>query len=221
MNNPKIFGIPEHAIIGSDKIIFFVNDVSCLNDNFLFVVITYPESFAYMETEYDSTEFVYDNYLWYDNYKINYTCPEDFSKFLIQIMDINEKVVDEIIDTRFVFQFGDCCIKELNLSNGDILIQNFGDVYSTILFTKNKPKISLFSLNKDIYNGQQTDNKNCQFCKSSDCPDYKCLITCYYENFFSYENNDSCAAEFFFEKIQIISKQGYLIEKITDQMVFY
>lgn len=216
---PKIFGISENAIIGEKCIIFFVNNVKCLNEKCLFVVVLYDEPFEYLETEYDYTEFEYNNHPWYNDYKITYNCAKDLSKFLIQITNVNEKIIDEIIDTEFDFQFGDSSVNDLHLSNGDILVQNFGNFYSTILFTKNNPKFFLYSVNERIYNNEMSSNI-CNFCKNKECNNYLCFVENYYKHFFCEKKEQCISADNFYSKIQNMVKQEYLVELNTINKFF-
>jgi hypothetical protein len=65
----------------------------------------------------------------------------------------NDKIfrTDYFIDTdeNLDFQFGDSHTDKIKLSNGDIVFNNFGDVNSCLIFTRNSPKIEIYTENLD------------------------------------------------------------------------
>jgi hypothetical protein len=151
MNKPYMTGVSTIAMIGTNKIIFCVDQSATMAVNYDFVILTYtkPFTFAIDEKDFDTN---YSKELWYDNYYYTYKYSRKTNNMVIKIYEIKKNTTIKIIDIvdkkrSDDFQFGDSHTDKITLSNGDILFNNFGDVNSGLIFSRN---IIKFDVHKKI-----------------------------------------------------------------------
>lgn len=137
---PGIIAVCDNCIIGSDKLIF-CDHINEDESDIDFTVITYPEHITCIEENEEYKN--YDKVLWYDNYYFTYK--DNGNIIQIHKKKNNKYIIVENICCDSEYQFGDRIFKKNALDNGDIIFENYGDVKSTIIFTKNNPKIKGYS----------------------------------------------------------------------------
>ena len=180
---PNIIGVRDNYIIGSDKLIFCTHNNHTKN-NVNFIVITYPEHFNYVNEQIINEKLMnHDAVPWYDNYYFTYK-EKEYSNVVKIYEKINTKNVEvNSIDCNSEFQFGDRSTIKNTLDNGDIIFENYGDVSSTVIFTKNDPKIKCYSaklsekimryldiiLYGDDYGSYDTSNINIDWTNDKEC----------------------------------------------------
>ncbi len=150
-NKPKIFGLNTHAIVGSDKIIFYDRFAPERSNEYDFVVFTYDQPFT-IETAPHCQRPDYMRENWFDDFTYTYRYKSNYSYILLRVEQMGKKKsICKYIDSATEFQFGDYLHNKIFLSNGDILFNNLGDVTSSVLFSKNSPKITFYKWINDAY----------------------------------------------------------------------
>lgn len=148
MNKPYLTGVSSVCMLGSNKIIVFVCQSTTTTADYSIVTFSYPESFTFNVTELDYN-LKFKNEHWYDNYNFTYKYSQRNENMIINISEnINDKTikVDKIDVNVFDFQIGDYYTDKIMLSNGDIIFNNFGDVQSCLIYTKNNPKVNIYKI---------------------------------------------------------------------------
>ncbi len=149
-NKPKIFGFATYAIVGSNKIIF-CNMFSSGSYTGEFVVLTYDQPFTIEIGPYRRHQNI-RRAKWFNDFTYTYRWSQSNNYYLLRVEQTGKKKsICKYIDSATDYQFGDYSHDTIFLSNGDILFNNLGDVTSSVLFSKNSPKITCHKWVNDVY----------------------------------------------------------------------
>ena len=101
----------------------------------------------------------------YDKYY--YTFRQGSKNLLIKLYEKNNnfKIIDKIKNNKCSYQIGDNYNEKIDLSNNDILFNNFGDVSNCILFTTNDPIVTRYKIKplfKNFHTFHDDDDDICE-----------------------------------------------------------